>query len=158
MPNLVANPSFEAGLTGWNFSNVTIADANPFEGTAAARMGPGIASLFQDVSLVGCPKLSSFMFSFAVEAPLSFNPGNLTVQIKWLDATGREIGIGLSLFISSATTGNQILWLTYVDVTEVAPPNAVKARVIFSKQAGLADVDVLDIDKVLLARIATIVN
>ncbi|MEW6228287.1 MAG: hypothetical protein AB1700_09395 [Bacillota bacterium] len=153
MPNLVQNPSFESGLAGWTATNVTPSDFNPFEGTAAARMGPGVASLFQDIPIVGLFK-PSFLFSFAVESPLVFDPGNLTVQVQWLDATGTVIGIGLSLFIPSATPGFQFFWLTYVDVTERAPLNATTARIIFSKMAGgVVGLDVLDVDKVLLARL-----
>ncbi|WP_088553695.1 hypothetical protein [Calderihabitans maritimus] len=151
MPNLVQNPGFEAGLAGWTATNVTPADVNPFEGTAAARLGPGIASLFQDIPIDGYKRLS-FLLSFAVEAPLSFNPGDLTVQVQWLDATGTVIGIGLSLFIPSATTGTQFFWLTYVDATENAPINAKTARIIFSKAQGSGR-DVLDVDKVVLLRV-----
>lgn len=157
MSNLVQNPSFEAGLTDWVANNVSIADFNPFEGTAAARMGPGIASLFQDVDLRG--PVVSLLLSFAIEAPFSFNPGNLTVQVKWLDHEDREIGVGLCLFIPSATVGFQVLWLTYVDVTENAPKNAVKARIIFSKQAGGTEgIDVIDVDKVVLSRVVTLIK
>lgn len=151
MPNLVQNPSFEAGLAGWVANNVTPSDFNPFEGTAAARMGPGIASVFQDVPIVGLFK-PSFLFSFAVESPIVFTPGDLTVQVQWLDANGTVIGVGLSLLIQSATPGFQFFWLTYVAVTERAPLNATTARIIFSKAAGVGT-DVLDIDLVTLARL-----
>ncbi|OPX86154.1 MAG: hypothetical protein A4E53_03063 [Pelotomaculum sp. PtaB.Bin104] len=49
--NLLQNLSFETGLTGWTTDNATAADNNPFEGTQVARLGPGVASIFQDVSL-----------------------------------------------------------------------------------------------------------
>jgi|CZCA01.1.fsa_nt_gi hypothetical protein len=149
--NLVQNPSFEAGLAGWTSGNVIPADVYPFEGTATARMGPGVASLWQDVPIVGLFK-ASFIFSFAVESPVELDPGNLTVQVQWLNAAGVVIGIGLSLFVPSATSGMQLYWLTYEDVTETAPASATAARILFSKAAGTEN-DILDIDKVLLARV-----
>lgn len=76
MPNLVQNPGFEAGLAGWTATNVAVVNGNPFEGTASARMGPGMASIFQDIPII--PLLgSSYLLSFAVQAPLSFEPGEL---------------------------------------------------------------------------------
>ena len=152
MPNLVQNPSFEAGLNGWTFTNVTPADFNPFEGTQVARLGPGVASIFQDIPIIGFFK-PSFKLSFAVESPFSFNPGNLTVQVQWLDASGSVIGIGLSKFIASATIGFQVFWLTYDNVTERAPINATTARIIFSKQAGHGH-DVIDLDLVELFQVS----
>ena len=58
------------------------------------------------------------------------------VQVQWLNAAGVVIGIGLSLFVPSATSGMQLYWLTYEDVTETAPASATAARILFSKAAG----------------------
>lgn len=58
MSNLIQNPSFEEGLNFWSADNVTVNDNNPFEGTATARLGPGIASITQDI-LLGIPRASS---------------------------------------------------------------------------------------------------
>ena len=148
MSNRVQNPSFEAGLDSWEFSNVNVVDTNPFEGTASARMGPGVASIFQDIRIRGCDYKPSFLLSFAIQAPLSPEPGNLTVKVQWLDVNNLDIGIGLSMVIPSNTTGLQLIWLTYVDVTESAPTSAKKARILFSKAEGTGPNDVLDIDRV----------
>lgn len=91
---------------------------------------------------------------FAVQAPINVNPGDLIVQIEWLNSTGASIGIGLKLFIANNTTGKQISWLIYSDVTEIIPTNAKKARVIFSKSEGADNPnDVLDIDKIFMAKV-----
>ncbi len=156
MSNLIQNPSFEEGLNFWSAHNVTVSDNNPFEGTATARLGPGIASISQDI-LLGIPR-SSLLLSFAVEAPLSTDPGNLTAVVKWLDSYDREIGTGLSMLISSATIGRQVLWLTEVDVTDLAPDKVCKARIIFSKSEGTKTTNnFIDLDLVVLTKVATLV-
>ncbi|MEW6243591.1 MAG: hypothetical protein AB1497_04865 [Bacillota bacterium] len=151
MSNLIKNPSFEAGLANWVATNVAPADFNAFEGTATARMGPGVASLYQDIPITGFAR-PSFELSFAVESPFVFNPGNLTAQVHWLDISGNVIGIGASVFIPSATTGFQFFWLTVATATEPAPSNATAARIIFSKSAGTGN-NVLDLDLVVLTRV-----
>ncbi|MGD0152338.1 MAG: hypothetical protein ABSC17_01045 [Thermacetogeniaceae bacterium] len=155
MSNLIQNPSFEEGLNFWSAHNVTISDNNPFEGTATARLGPGIASITQDI-LLGIPR-SSLLLSFAVEAPAATDPGNLTVVVKWLDKYHREIGNGLSILVSSAAIGRQVLWLTEVNVTDLAPENVFKARIIFSKSEGTAPNNFIDLDLVVLTKVATLV-
>jgi hypothetical protein len=155
MSNLIQNPSFEEGLNFWSAHNVTVSDANPFEGTATARLGPGIASISQDV-LLGIPK-SSLLLSFAVEAPASIDPGNLTVTVKWLDKYHLETGTGLCMLIPSATIGRQVLWLTEVNVTDLTPENACKARVIFSKSEGTGTNNFIELDLVVLTKVATLV-
>jgi hypothetical protein len=79
--NLVQNPSFEAGLAGWTSGNVIPADVYPFEGTATARMGPGVASLWQDVPIVGLFK-ASFIFRLGSSQ-----------QIRPLARTGRQYSL-----------------------------------------------------------------
>jgi hypothetical protein len=155
MSNLIQNPSFEEGLNFWSATNVSVNDNNPFEGTATARLGPGIASITQDV-LLGIPR-SSLLLSFAVEAPSSTDPGNLMVTVKWLNKQHLEIGTGLSMLISSATIGSQILWLTEVNVTDLAPENVYKARIIFSKSEGMGVNNFIDLDLVVLTKVATLV-
>ncbi len=156
MSNLIQNPSFEEGLSLWSAHNTSVSDNNPFEGTATARLGPGIASITQDV-LLGIPR-SSLLLSFAVEAPASTDPGNLTVTVKWLDKLHLEIGTGLSMLIPSATIGRQLLWLTEVNVTDLAPENACKARVIFSKSEGMGCNNFIDLDLVVLTKVAMLVQ
>jgi hypothetical protein len=156
MSNLIQNPSFEEGLSFWSAHNASVSDNNPFEGTATARLGPGIASITQDV-LLGIPR-SSLLLSFTVAAPASTDPGNLTVNVKWLDKHHLEIGTGLSMLIPSATIGRQLLWLTEVNVTDLAPENACKARVIFSKSEGTGCNNFIDLDLVVLTKVAMLVQ
>jgi len=156
MSNLIQNPSFEEGLNFWSATNASVNDNNPFEGTATARLGPGIASITQDV-LLGIPR-SSLLLSFAVEAPSSTDPGNLTVTVKWLNKQHLEIGTGLCMLIPSATIGRQILWLTEVNVTDLAPENVCKARVIFSKSEGTRVNNLIDLDLVVLTKVAMLVQ
>jgi hypothetical protein len=144
MSNLIQNPSFEEGLSFWSAHNASVSDNNPF------------ASITQDV-LLGIPR-SSLLLSFTVAAPASTDPGNLTVNVKWLDKHHLEIGTGLSMLIPSATIGRQLLWLTEVNVTDLAPENACKARVIFSKSEGTGCNNFIDLDLVVLTKVAMLVQ
>lgn len=151
MSNLIQNPSFEEGLNFWNAHNVTISDSNPFEGTAAAQLGPGIASISQDV-LLDIPR-SSLHLSFGVASPSLIDPGNLTVNVKWLDKYDREIGTGLSMLIPSATTAKQPLWVTRVNTTDLVPENVFKARINFAKSEGSGENNFIDLDLVVLTKV-----
>jgi len=62
--NLLKNSGFETDLAFWQSYNVTTTDSNAAEGTQAARLAQGVASLFQDVSLgsrIGKPLFLSFI-------------------------------------------------------------------------------------------------
>lgn len=151
--NLLQNPSFETGLTGWEWNNVIAADYNPFEGTQVARMGPGVASLFQDVSLVGleqCPLFLSFEAFPYGDAEAN---GNLVVEVIWLDAADNPVATGLCLFSPEGTI-NPDGRVTYFAITDRPPKGAVSARLQFSKGAG-AD-NAIEIDQVILAPVNTI--
>ncbi len=151
--NLVQNPSFETDLSQWATDNVTTTESTPFEGTQAARLGPGEASMYQDISLakVNCMPL---LLSFNAVSPTSnqFN-GDLLVEVLWLDASRNIIGTGLSLFIKNGRiTG---IDLTYFDITDRPPANAAWARLQFSKAKGSTS-DMILIDQVILTPVSSI--
>lgn len=151
--NLVQNPSFETDLSNWETSNVTTFDSEPFEGTQAARMGPGIASMYQDVSLakVNCKPLF-FSFNVVSNSSNQFN-GDLLVEVFWLDAKRNIIATGLSLFIRDGRINGTDL--TYFDITDRPPCSAAWARLQFSKSQG-TEPDVILIDQVILAPLSSI--
>ena len=64
----------------------------------------------------------------------------------------------MSMLIPSATIGRQLLWLTEVNVTDLAPENACKARVIFSKSEGTGCNNFIDLDLVVLTKVAMLVQ
>ncbi len=149
MSNLIMNPSFEEGLSYWDANNVTLSTGNPFDGTASARLGPGVANISQDVLLEILE--TSLQLSFAIASPSVADPGTVIITVTWLDTFRREIGTGLSMMISSATTAVQSLWVTRVNITTIAPKNALAARVNFSKSAGMGDGNFIDLDLVVLS-------
>jgi len=152
--NSVQNPSFEADLTSWEYDNVSIASGNTFEGTQVANIGPGVASLFQDVSLdklFNSPLFLSFNVIAASET--TFN-GNLVVEVLWLDAGHNVIATGLRLFIPSGRI-NANARITYTDITDRPPANAVWARLLFSKGSGESS-DIIALDQVILTPVLTI--
>ena len=99
--NLVQN-SFETDLSQWETHNVTTNEGIPFEGTQAARLGPGEANMYQDISLskLNCMPL---LLSFNAVSPTSnqFN-GDLLAEVLWLDASRNIIGTGLSFLSKTA--------------------------------------------------------
>ncbi|MEW9095903.1 MAG: hypothetical protein AB2417_12550 [Clostridiaceae bacterium] len=137
MCNLLQNPSFEVGLSGWVTNNVSLESRLAFEGTQAALMDTGIASIYQDVLLPETgkkPLLLSFsalsLYDSNLERP---ERGSLVVEVVWQNGSGSPIGIGLRLLIPSTMLVDNDTRLTYVEVTDRPPANAVSARLQFSK-------------------------
>ena len=133
--NLLQNPSFESGLSFWQADNVMTTDTSPAEGTQVASLGPGVASLYQDVALGPWQKKPLFL-SFIVYAR-AVDPGDLVAEVLWLDINGIVIGTGLRAFLPSSSISG--VRNTFFDVTDRPPLNAVWARLLFSKaQSELA--------------------
>ncbi|NLM43847.1 MAG: hypothetical protein GX201_07550 [Clostridiales bacterium] len=145
--NLLENPSFEAGLTGWTTTTYIPDFETPLQGAnnIASILG---GSLYQDVPIDTQPPNSSYLFSFGASGHMS---GTLEVQVLWLDAGDNIIGSpGLEIIIPSETLPRQENYLTYLDLTEPAPDNAVKARILF--ESSLGEGSVIRIDQVIFAR------
>lgn len=153
--NLLQNPSFEAGLTGWETDNVIPTDGNPFEGTQVASMRQGVASMFQDVSLAKTGLRPLFLSFNVFPGSDGNNNGNLIAEVLWLDANHNTIGSGLSLFIPNGRINRFFSRLTYFDITDRPPGGAAWARLLFSKGVG-NDPDIIEIDQVILTPVGTI--
>ena len=93
MCNLVKNHSFEVGTSEWVVQNVTAADITSFIGTQTARMGSGIASIYQDVSL---RDVSSRIFFLSYEILVLGTARYRNSLSNLADAEGRPIGQGLN--------------------------------------------------------------
>lgn len=152
-PNLIQNHSFENGLSQWTAVNTTaVISALPYEGSAVARVDVSGGLLFQDVLLPNvaagrCLLLSFGLRSSSIGVDLS---GDTLAEVRWLDSTGKESGLGLSLVVPSTSLPAQ--WLVYCGITEPVPPGVVTARVKFTRSPGSPAV-VIDIDKVVLGLI-----
>ena len=152
--NLLVNPSFEGGLAGWTATSFIPDFTNPLEGLVAAFTNTD-GTIFQDVPLADQPPNSSYLLSFGGFSTFSQGPtAALTAQVLWLDAANNIIGApGLEINIPNSTLEEQFSYLTYLDLTEPAPADAVKARILFT-----ADVEPgfsLLIDQILFARAGT---
>jgi len=149
--NLVQNPSFETGLTGWSANNVGMTNI-PFEGTQEALLGPNVASIFQDVLLDRRCRDPLFL-SFNVFAASSNNGGSLVAEILWLDSERRVTATGLRLFIpeNRINTSSRI---TYFAVSGKPPAGTAHARLQFSKGSGTAT-DLIKLDQIILAPVRT---
>ncbi|MBE3520155.1 MAG: hypothetical protein IMW97_07660 [Firmicutes bacterium] len=156
-PNLVLNGGFEEGLAGWtNVSNVGLEGRpNSHEGLAAAAMGKPnntlTALMQQDVPI--CPR--RFYRLILYVAGLLVAPADLTIDLRWLDTTGTDLGTALegpspvlvpAVTIGAAATG---AYRAIVIYTAQAPSTAVAARIILSKAPG-AEGNLVLVDDVLL--------
>ncbi len=153
--NLIVNPGFEAGLSNWEAVYATLVEANDvYEGTADVRLGEMGGALWQEVELchaVGHCYLFSTGLGFRGTNPQSVF-GTMLMKVIWLDHCDHEIGLGLYLTAAiSSPTGTVPHWLTYVGITEPAPPGTVRARIQFAKTSG-EDGDI-EIDNVVFARL-----
>lgn len=157
--NLVQDPSFENQFVFWQATNTLFTNTNVYEGLIQARMGPGVASLAQELSLQGCTKKPLlFSFNAVSNVPVdsgTVNSGALIAEITWLDDNGNAVGTGLRLFIPSDRLNNTAR-ITFFAQTDRPPANATRARILFSKGQGLSETndDFIFIDHVVLAPMA----
>lgn len=134
-PNLLLNPSFEDGLNNWTSENINIVIGNSYEG-GQHTIPVGSAFMLQNVNIgpdTGC----CYLLTFGAQAITLRS--DVLVEVLWLDASGREIGLGTSLIIpESALTIEQPdgspgpSWATFASVTEPSPPGAAAAQILFS--------------------------
>ena len=149
--NLLQNPSFENGLTGWTANGFNTGFSVMLEGAAAAESN-GEGSLSQDIPLNNFLRRSPFLLSFAVISNLT---SSLNVRLLWLDSNNNQIGLpGLDFTIQPATLSLQANLLSYLDISNSAPIEAVKVRVLFSTTASTTPGRLI-IDHVLLAAVIT---
>ncbi len=147
--NLLQNPGFESDLAFWQSDNVITTDSSPSEGTQAASLGPGVASLYQDV-LLGPWQRKPLLLSFIAYAAAP-GPGDLVAEVLWLDSNGIVTGTGLRAFIPSSAISDARI--TFFDVTDRPPLGTQWARLQFSKTAAVETT--LQLDLVNLAPIQT---
>jgi len=86
--NLVQDPSFESYSFEWITFNTSLTDTNVYEGAVQMELGPGTATLYQEVSLRGvneCPPLFSFGAFASTNAAGQENSSTLIAEIIWLD-------------------------------------------------------------------------
>lgn len=153
--NLVQNPSFETGLSGWISNNASVQDTDVFEGTQEVLLGPDIASLHQDISLVGLYNHPLFLSFNIAPGGASQENGNMVAQILWLDSSHNTISAGLYLYVPSERSG--VSRITYFGISDLPPIGAVYARIQFSKDLGpSAPNDSINIDQVILTPVSSI--
>mgnify|MGYP000849794808 FL=1 len=155
--NLVQDPSFESYSFEWITFNTSLTDTNVYEGAVQMELGPGTATLYQEVSLRGvneCPPLFSFGAFASTNAAGQENSSTLIAEIIWLDENFNFIGLGLRM-MKPAGRLNNFSRITFVSQTDVVPKNAAYARVTFTKGVGFAqEDDLIYIDYVILAPMA----
>ncbi len=150
--NLVKNPGFENGLEHWLTAGVNAGNDNPAEGTQVAILGPGVASLSQDVELCRWQRQPLLLSFIAYIANDSVGFSNLVSQILWLDGNGNTLGTGLASFQPSRVFSDNSR-ITYYGVTDTPPLGTAGARLIISKGEGGNAPDLIALDQVILTPI-----
>ena len=142
--NLIVNGGFECGTIGsapptpWFSENVEIVDSTQaHSGAQIASLGETTpadpAYLFQDVAVAsGRFYELTFHVTGAVE---DGSAGPIRAEVRWLNTDGRDLGSGLSTFVSGGNVGtaDDGEWLAVFELTGKSPPDAVKARILFSR-------------------------
>ncbi len=155
--NLIQDSSFESQYGYWRTDSVSFGNSSVYEGAIQARLGPGVASLFQELSLQGVGQ-NPMLFSFSAVSNLPpdsevENPGILIAEVTWLDDDYNSIGIGLRLFVPADRIDN-VARITFFAQTDCPPATAARARIVFTKGQGRveeAQLEYIFIDHVLLA-------
>lgn len=149
--NLIRNPGFEDGSNHWSYSNVSFMYSNSFEGKGVAVLEAGNSVLYQIVPITSN---NGFMLSFVVQSSASFDPGDLIVELIWLNTHKDIISNGLKFIIPSRTIGRQIYWLTYVKAIEKSVLGTRYAKITFTKnKSSVSPNDVVQLDNVVLAAV-----
>ena len=142
--NLITNGDFEEGEPGsppegWVSTNVALSGPElAFTGDRAALLGgpdPGQwAVLHQDVTV--CP-MRRYLLTFQAGAA-GQSPPELIVQVRWLDSSGTDLGLGLHVHLLSRSLGPVEcgVWNVQTHVTDCAPLGTCMARVVFTKGGG----------------------
>lgn len=170
--NLVQDPSFESQYSQWQQSNAAFTDKSVYEGVIRARLGPGVATLYQELSLRGVGEKPLFFSFNAVSNIPSYlkpdnlepnnsssnsvkNSGALIAEVIWLDDDYNAIGSGLRMFIPADRLSDNAS-ITFFAQTDCPPAKASHARILFSKGKGSTEgcPDYIFIDGVLLAPMA----
>ena len=148
--NLVQNPSFENGLTGWTAVNTTaLFSDQAYEGNAVARVDTTGGLIFQDVLLPSAAG-HCFLFNFGLRSSsIGVICRETLRQVQWLDSAGREIGHRAER--GGPSTSLRAQWL-FIPVSLNRLPGMAAARVKFTRSPASPQVFV-EIDKVVLGRL-----
>ncbi len=117
--NLIANPGFENGLTGWNFQNGAKLTSSPVNsGNSALRLDHTGSSAFQDFAVT--PGQDWALRYFAKDHSTATNSG---VWVQYLDASGMFITEQSERFVTGA--------YQEFNLTGTAPAGTATIRVKF---------------------------
>ena len=142
--NLITSGDFEEGDSGsppagWTSTNVSLSGPElAFTGDRSALLGgpdpAQYAVLRQDVTVW---PMRRYLLTFQAGA-VGKSPPELTVEVRWLDSSGMDLGIGLHVHIPSRSLGPVSCgsWSTQCHVSDCAPLGTCMARVIFTKGGG----------------------
>lgn len=144
--NLLANPGFENGLTGWTtFGNVFHETANPPQ--FVPNSGNGLVSMFGNFSgsfnvsgmfqeFAAAPgsewEIDIFSRHFSGDALVGSGPPNdnwVVQKIAFFDAANTEIGGAESTIMTGAFPTD--VWIDNAAVFGTAPPGTVKVQALF---------------------------
>jgi hypothetical protein len=128
--NLVANPSFEVGMSGWNAMGgvPTRVITEAFIGVASAQIAyPGSGTVGQYMSV---PVTAGQTYTVSAYLKHSVAGGTTVMNLVWVNAAGGTVLDDTHLGVTPATT-----W-TRASQTRTAPAGAAQAQIRIYRTAG----------------------
>lgn len=147
--NLVDNPGFELGSTGWNtggsWSFLTGADANT--GNGYIQYTGTVTSTRENTYKAKCVPGDQFYLEGMVKSNGAGTTGAAGIEIQWLDKAGAALSVSSSGTVTSESA------YTKLSVTAAAPANAVTARARLNVSTAPTDGRQFFFDDILLKRL-----
>lgn len=153
--NLVPNPSFEGGATGWTASSNITQSPQATGGLYGDRFHRGTRTSGAAIGL--------YTAKFSIDANETYTARlsarypatqQAFLRFQWFDSTGASIGSNTDPAGSISSNVNSWQTLTY---TYAAPANATSSRldIVLTTVGGAAAGDVLDLDGVMVVKGST---
>src|SRR6185369_10979363 len=132
--NLVSNPGFESGLTGWgNWGNAQAVTGQSASGSQSVRVGTAAGGVGQNVAGM----IAGTSYHFTSKVKVSVAGETAYVGVKFQDATGATLLDKITPVTSTSYSA--------VSLDAVAPANSATALVYVWKNAGVGYADVDDV-------------
>jgi len=153
--NLIPNPSFEGGTTGWTASSNITLSPQVTGGLYGDRFHRGTRTSGAAIGLYTAKFNVDANETYTARMSARFPVGQqASLRIQWFDSLGASISA--STDPSGLISANTNSWQT-LTYTAAAPSNATSSRldIVLGTAGGAAAGDVLDIDGVILVKGST---
>ena len=119
------NPSFENGVVDWSFGANASITTDAAVGTNAARIGTAAGTIYSTISDIN----TNSDYSLSFQAKANTLSTDATISLRWLDASGSDVGINTVNIPNTAS-------YTEFTVASTSPSNATELLIYIEKQAN----------------------